>query len=128
MAISIQTRKAKARKLQQLVRDGLLKRFETLTIDDIESRGMGQHGTDIVLSAAAKRLINYDFECKARAKIALLYDALNQHKLDNGRQSVAILKADRKPALAVIDLELFLDLIAPVLGPTCVQRSENNVN
>ncbi len=62
--------KAKGRKLQQLVRDQLrliLKSFDsTIVDDDVESRGMGQNGVDVILSPAAKRILPLDIECKAQ--------------------------------------------------------------
>ena len=73
---------------------------------------MGSNGADIQLSQAAKALIPYDIECKARAKIALVYDALDQAKRDPARTPLAVIKADRKPPLVVIDLESFMTLIS----------------
>lgn len=35
-----------------------------LTLDDVASRGMGQNGTDIVLSTAAQRKFPFSVECK----------------------------------------------------------------
>lgn len=104
--------KAKGRRLQQTVRDGLLSRFDELTADDCRSCPMGSQGEDIQLSTAAKALIPYSIECKARARVGLVYDALEQAERGDGLQPLAIIKADRKRPLAVIDLEAFLDLIS----------------
>lgn len=72
---------------------------------------MGSNGSDIQLSQAAKASIPFDVECKSRAKIALVYDALDQAKRDPDRVPLAVIKADRKRPLAVIDLEDLLDLM-----------------
>ena len=103
--------KAKGRKLQQLVRDTLLELHPHLTDDDIRSCPMGSNGADIQLSQAAKAEIPFDIECKARAKIALVYDALEQAKRDNTRTPLAVIKADRRNALVVIDLQDFVQLL-----------------
>ena len=57
------SRKAKGRKLQQHVRDRLAEVFE-LEEGDVESRAMGSGGTDILLSARARKRIGISFECK----------------------------------------------------------------
>ena len=111
MAISTSAAKAKGRNLQKLVRDKLLALHPTLTDDDITSCPMGSQGADVKLSQAAKAIIPFDIECKARAKIGLIYDALAQAKRDPDRIPLAIVKADRKRPLAVIDLDLFLSLL-----------------
>lgn len=108
MAITTAAAKAKGRNLQKIVRDYLLALYPTLTEDDVRSCPMGSNGADLQLSSAAKSAIPFDIECKARAKIALVYDALEQAKQDADRIPLAVIKADRKRPLAVMDLELFL--------------------
>lgn len=115
MPISTASAKAKGRKLQQHVRDRFLDLHPTLTEDDVVSCPMGSNGADIKLSQAAKALIQFDIECKARAKIALVYDALDQAKRDDARTPLAIIRADRKKPLAVIDLDDFMSLIAKTI-------------
>jgi hypothetical protein len=61
-----QSCKAKGRRLQQEVRD-VLRQIGTpygLVDGDIESRGMGQAGVDIILSPAAQRVFDLAVECK----------------------------------------------------------------
>lgn len=72
---------------------------------------MGSNGSDIILSQAAKAAIPFDIECKARAKIGLVYDALEQAKRDPNRIPMAVIRADRKKALVVLDLDHFLELL-----------------
>lgn len=57
--------KAKGRRLQQRVRDDLRAVAPQLDPTDIESRGMGQNGTDIILTKAARSVFgNLAIECK----------------------------------------------------------------
>jgi hypothetical protein len=100
--------KAKGRKLQQHVRDRLLDLHPDLTLDDIASCPMGSTGCDIILSQAAKRAIPFDIECKSRARIGLVYDALEQARRSPDRIPMAVVKADRKRPLVVMDLDHFL--------------------
>lgn len=57
------SRKNKGRKLQQHTRDRLLEVFE-LEDGDVESRPMGSAGSDLLLSAKARKRIGISFECK----------------------------------------------------------------
>ncbi|HEY0110194.1 MAG TPA: hypothetical protein VGB67_11230, partial [Fibrella sp.] len=56
--------KAKGRRLQQWVRDTLLRFAPVLTVDDIRSTSMGAGGEDLLLSSAARSLYPYSIECK----------------------------------------------------------------
>lgn len=111
MAISTAAAKAKGRNLQKKVRDAVLAKYPELTEDDVRSCPMGSQGEDIQLSSAAKAAFPYSVECKARAKIALVYDALEQARSQNDLTPVAVIKADRKDALVVLTLEDFMRLI-----------------
>ena len=112
MAISIQAAKAKGRKLQQLVRDAILAAFPELEPGDAISCPMGSQGQDIILSPAAKRIIPFSIECKARAKgFTPLYEALEQAERDDGLMPVAIVKQDRRAPLVVMSLGDWLKLI-----------------
>ncbi len=111
VAISTSSAKAKGRKLQQCVRDAIIAAKPSLTLDDVRSTAMGSNGEDILLSSAAKAAFPYSVECKARAKIALIYDALDQARTQNNLTPLAVVKADRKPPLVVLTLEDFMALI-----------------
>lgn len=56
--------KAKGRKHQQNIRDILLKEFPELEEGDVESRGMGGAGVDLMLSPLARRLVGLSIEAK----------------------------------------------------------------
>lgn len=113
MAITTASGKAKGRRLQQFVRDRLLKLFPQLSDTDVISCPMGSRGTDVILSRAAQALIPFSIECKARAKgFTALYDAIDQATRDH-LQPIAIVKQDRRKPLVVIDLDAFLTLVKP---------------
>lgn len=111
MAISTAAAKAKGRALQKKVRDAVLAAYPTLTEDDVRSCPMGSQGEDIQLSTAAKAAFPFSVECKARAKIAMVYEALAQARSQNDLTPVAVIKADRKDALVVLSLDDFMKLI-----------------
>lgn len=64
MTISIKSRKAKARKLQNYVRDMIIAHFPPLNDLDVRPAIMGEKGIDIHLSQRARDVFNYDVECK----------------------------------------------------------------
>ena len=106
-----QSAKAKGRKLQQAVRDGILERFSTLEPDDVRSTGMGQSGEDVQLSPAARKLFPYSVECKNLAKIAV-YNYYQQAETNCGKhEPLVVIKQNRCRPLAVVDLEHFMKLI-----------------
>lgn len=110
MTISVQSAKAKGRKLQQWVRDLILTTFPSLEPDDVKSCAMGSNGEDIQLSPAARKLFPYQVEAKARAKIAI-YDWLDQAKTHGKHEPMLIIKADRRKPLVVIDADHFFALV-----------------
>lgn len=105
MAISVASRKAKGRRLQQLV----AKDFSNITgipygkDELIESREMGQAGNDIKLIGEAKRLLNVAVECKAQEKWSI-HSFLNQAtaNLGNFEDWVLICKKSRKKPIVFI--------------------------
>lgn len=111
--ISTSAAKAKGRKLQQTVRDAVLSLFPHLTPDDVRSCPMGSNGTDLMLSPAAQGSFPFAVECKARAKVGLIYEALDQAKASdkNGLTPVAVIKADRKAPLVVMTMDDFFKLL-----------------
>lgn len=111
--ISVQSAKAKGRKLQQWVRDEVLRLFPSLTKDDVWSRGMGQNGTDVQLSAAAMEKFPYSVECKAQEKFKGLYDVYDQavENSEGKLEPVAFIKMSRKEPLVLISANHFFELI-----------------
>jgi len=108
-----QSAKAKGRKLQQVVRDGVLERFPSLEPDDVRSTSMGAGGEDVQLSPAARRLFPYQVECKSLASFAV-YKHYEQATGHNEYEPLLVIKQNRSKPLAVVDLEHFLDLVRRV--------------
>jgi hypothetical protein len=104
------SRKQKGRKLQQLVRDLVLSVFTELTADDVRSTGMGQSGDDLLLSTRAKSLFPYNVECKAQERIKVLYDFYEQ-ACGKDLTPLLVIRSNHKPALAVLNLKDFMELI-----------------
>lgn len=108
--MKVATGKAKGRRLQQWVRDKLLEIHSVLEPDDIKSTAMGQGGEDVQLSPAARRLIPYTIECKARKTVSV-YPWYEQAMANNPKDYVPVLvvKQDRKKPLVVVDAEWFFE-------------------
>lgn len=102
--------KAKGRLGQQEVRDAILKAFPHLKPDDVRSTAMGQNGEDIQLSPLARNSLPISVEVKRRKDFATLYNYVDQAKQDGYYEPVVFLRGDRKPWLAVISMEHYLEL------------------
>lgn len=105
--------KAKGRKAQQYVRDRILELFPGLTEDDVRSTSMGATGEDVTLSAAARRLLPYQIECKNKAKsqIHTYYEQAAEH---GDHEPVVVVHRDRGIYLATVSLDHFLELIRKI--------------
>lgn len=112
MAIKPSSAKAKGRRHQQWVRDQILELFPKLEPDDVRSTSMGAGGEDVQLSPAARKLFPYSVECKALKQIGV-YKFIEQAEANcpPTAQPLAIIKADRRKPLAVVDAEHFFRLI-----------------
>lgn len=112
MAISTSSAKAKGRKLQQWARDQILASFPSLDVSDVRSTSMGASGEDVLLSKAGRDVFPYSVECKALNKIAA-YKFLDQatSNCPDNAEPVAIIKADRRKPLALMDADHFFNLI-----------------
>tara|TARA_Y100001951_G_C11097713_1_gene160259 strand:+ start:113 stop:463 length:351 start_codon:yes stop_codon:yes gene_type:complete len=110
------SKKAKGRKLQDLVRDTLLAEFSSLEEDDVKSAIMGESGEDIKLSPAARKVIPYSFECKNQERLNV-WASLKQAE-DNciNGAPVLIFKRNRSKVYAAIEIETFIKLIGEKNG------------
>ena len=63
----------KGRKLQNLVRNKILKMFPHLKDNDVDVATTGENSTDIKLSIIYKRLIPYQFETKSKQRMKTIY-------------------------------------------------------
>ena len=105
------SRRAKGKKLQKIVRDKLLKAFPHLHPIDIRVAKSGENGEDLKLSRIGRRLIPYQFECKNQEKFKTIYSFWDQSVRHGKYEPVLVIKQNSRRALAVIDLDQFIDLI-----------------
>ena len=113
VAHTVQSRKGKGRKLQQLVRDKLLeKHSNSLQQGDIESRGMGQSGTDIILSPLAQTFIPFDIECKAQENLSI-WKCLNQAETNTKETRIPLLvfRRARSKTYCCLEFDKLLELM-----------------
>ena len=105
------SRKQKGRRLQNFVRDNLLKTFPHLKTEDVKVAVINEPGADIKLSRIGKKLIPYQWECKNQEKMKTVYDWYKQAKKHGNLEPVLVCKQNSKEELAVISLKHFLELI-----------------
>lgn len=104
--------KNKGARLQNFVRDLLRHLHPTLEHGDIESRTMGNSGTDIILSPSAKKLIPFDVECKNVEKFNV-YKAIEQSEknTDANRTPLLVHTKNDTDIYVTIKLSTFLQLL-----------------
>ena len=106
------SRRAKSSRLQNLVRDKLLKAFKPhLGKKDVQTPPNGINGPDIILSRIAKKLCPYNFEVKNRNQMKGVYDWYKQAGKNTKLEPVVVMKMNTRKPLAVIDLDAFINLI-----------------
>ena len=105
------SRVKKGKKLQRILRDKLLKAFPHLHPADVRVARTGENGEDLKLSRIGRRLIPYQFECKNQEKFKILYSFYDQASKHGKHEPALIIKQNTSRALAVIDLDQFIDLI-----------------
>lgn len=106
------SRKAKGRKLQQLVRDTILAAYPQLVPDDVRSTGMGQGGEDIMLSPAARQVFPFKIECKNDKRFKLVFDAYDQCKAHKASgEPIVVFKINREKPMIALDLNYFMELL-----------------
>jgi len=118
MAISIASRKAKGRKLQQLVAE----KFSELIgmkwgYDEcIAPREMGQSGTDVRLIGDALKIIRLSVECKAQESwsVHAWIDQAKENKLP-GTDWILVAKSKRNKPIMFMDFEAFLKMFKIVV-------------
>jgi hypothetical protein len=109
--ISVASRKAKGRRLQQKIAEYISK---TINIPaqkdgDIESRPMGQSGRDVILRGKAKEMfIFHGIECKARESLNI-WQALAQAE-EHGGKPIVFFKRNRSETYAVVKADDFFEL------------------
>ena len=118
MAIKVSSRKAKGRNLQQWV----CKRISDIlgipwgAEDDkeIQSRPMGQSGTDVILRGKARELFEFDVECKSQ-ETWKMNEFIEQAKSNSSRNWLLVLKKKNKKPVVVLDASVFFSLMHIVI-------------
>ena len=113
MSISISSRKAKSRNLQNKIVETLLEKYPTLTSNDVKAAIMGESGIDIRLSEAARELFPYAVEAKNQESLSI-WAALEQCEENSKLEKLIpllIFKRNRSGIYVVLKLEDFVKLI-----------------
>tara|TARA_Y100000741_G_scaffold343688_1_gene307696 strand:- start:89 stop:583 length:495 start_codon:yes stop_codon:yes gene_type:complete len=106
-----QSAKSKGRRLQQKIVADLYETFAQLGDGDIRSTSMGAGGEDILLSAAARKLIPFSFEAKNQERVNI-WEAYTQCKANCGEHAPAVvIKKNHSDMLCLIQWSTFLDLL-----------------
>jgi len=105
------SRVKKGKRLQKILRDKLLSAFPHLKPVDIRVAKTGEQGEDLKLSRIGRRLIPYQFEAKSQQKFKVLYSFYDQACRHGKHEPILVVKQNTRRALAVIDLDQFIDLI-----------------
>jgi hypothetical protein len=117
------SKKAKGRRLQQFVRDALLKLGESFGLkpDDVRSTSMGAGGVDVLLSTAAKKLFPLDIECKNRESLNVTGTFWKHYNTYKSKNSMPILvhSRNRSEPLVTMHWNDFTSLLqAKIHAPT----------
>ncbi len=111
--ISIASRKAKARELQKYVAQKIsdITGIPCGKDELIESREMGQAGSDIKLIGEAKKKFPFSVECKRQEKFNL-HDAIKQSKANQmeGTDWIVISRRSNEEAILTMDADKFFKL------------------
>lgn len=109
-----QSAKAKGRKLQQHVRDAVIKAFKEYGVepDDVKSTAMGQGGADVQLSPFARTFFPYSVECKSHKSMAI-YNVYAQAEAntERGTEPLVVVKVNNRKPLAVVDFDHYMLLV-----------------
>ena len=114
--ISVASRKAKGRRLQQKIAEYIsqITNIPATKDGDIESRPMGQSGRDVILRGKAKEMFNFHgIECKARESLNI-WQALAQAE-EHGGKPIVFFKRNRSKIYAALEAEDFFELYALAL-------------
>lgn len=113
LTISIKSRKAKSRSLQNKVAELLLHKYPRLTENDIKPSIMGESGIDIKLSEAARKLFPFGIECKNQESLAI-WSALEQCEENAKSENLTpmlIFKRNHTDTYVVLNIEDFIRLL-----------------
>jgi hypothetical protein len=101
--------KQKGRKLQQWMRDLLIKKLDVHP-EDIESRSMGSQGEDLIMARAAREKFPLSIECKNQESVNV-WKSYEQAAENSGEyEPVVVIKRNQSKPLVVIDAEYFVSM------------------
>lgn len=107
--------KNKGRTLQNEVRDDLREwlRPYGLENEDIEGRGMGQNGVDLILTPAARRHFDADIECKNVEKLNVVSVFIEHFKKYAAKPTLKLLihRKNRTEAMVTLRWSDFLKVL-----------------
>ena len=110
MMMKTQSRKAKGRRLQQQFMQLLIEKLD-IDPEDIESRSMGAHGEDLIMSKAARNKFPYSIECKNQERMNI-WQAWDQANNNKGLyEPLVVIKKNGVRPLVVLDAENFLEYV-----------------
>ena len=105
--------KQKGRKLQQWMRDLLIKKLDVHP-EDIESRSMGSQGEDLIMARAAREKFPLSIECKNQESVNV-WKSYEQAAENSGEyEPVVVIKRNKSKPLIVIDAEYFVSIFKKV--------------
>jgi|TARA_B110000914_G_scaffold48066_1_gene40963 hypothetical protein len=105
--------KQKGRKLQQWMRDLLIKKLDVHP-EDIESRSMGSQGEDLIMARAAREKFPLSIECKNQESVNV-WKSYEQAAENSGEyEPVVVIKRNKSKPLVVIDAEYFVSMFKKV--------------
>ena len=105
--------KQKGRKLQQWMRDLLIEKLGVHP-EDIESRGMGSQGEDLIMARAAREKFPLSIECKNQEAVNV-WKSYEQASENSGEyEPVLVIKRNKSKPLVVIDAEYFVSMFKEV--------------
>jgi len=105
--------KQKGRKLQQWMRDLLIKKLD-IHPEDLESRSMGSQGEDLIMARAAREKFPLSIECKNQESVNV-WKSYEQAAENSGEyEPVVVIKRNKSKPLVLIDAEYFVSMFKKV--------------
>jgi len=108
------SRKSKGRRLQVKVAKDIAEVIDAVygKDQDVSSRGMGQSGTDVVLSREALERFPFSVECKNQ-ETWRLKEWIAQAKQNTlpGTSWLLVVKSNRQSPIVIMEWSVFLDLV-----------------
>ena len=106
------SRQAKGRYLQNIVRDRIVKLYPVLTKKDIRTSNTGENGADVKLPThTSRKLFSYSVETKNMKSYKLVYQAFRQAKRHSNMEPLLVLKGYREKPVVILDMEHFFNLL-----------------